>query len=124
MILVSIYETTVNDKDTLYDTWRAIWDTSSRMAPAWVVISLILAEVGDWTMVLAEMFREKRRRDQERRVKEAASQGRAEGRVEGLAQNQAQWLDWLKRREEAERNNHPFNEPPPSLDDSNNGSMR
>jgi flagellar biosynthesis/type III secretory pathway protein FliH len=74
------------------------------------------------------MFREKRRRDQERRVKEAASQGRAEGhaegRVEGLAQNQAQWLDWLKRREEAERNNHPFNEPPPSLDESNNRSMR
>jgi hypothetical protein len=66
------------------------------------------------------MFREKRRRDQERRVKEAASQGRVEGR----AMNQAQWLDWLKRREEAERNNHPFNEPPPSLDESNNRSMR
>ena len=120
VILVAIYETAVSDKDTLYDTWKAIWDTSSRMAPAWVVISLTLAEVGDWTMVLAEMFREKRRRDQERRVKEAASQGRAEG----LAQNQAQWLDWLKRREEAEKNNLPFNEPPPSLDESNNRSMR
>jgi hypothetical protein len=120
VILVAIYETSVNDKDTLYDTWKAIWDTSSRMAPAWVVISLTLAEVGDWTMVLAEMFREKRRRDQERRVKEAASQGRVEGR----AMNQAQWLDWLKRREEAEKNNLPFNEPPPSFDDSKNGSIR
>ena len=116
VILVAIYETSVNDRDTPYATWKAIWDTSSRMAPAWVVISLTLAEVGDWTMVLAEMFREKRRRDQERREQELAVKTRAQAFLE--------WEAWNSRRLEAERNNHPFNEPPPSLDDSNNGSMR
>ena len=63
VVLVSTYETVVSDKDTLYDTLKAIWTTSSQMVPAWVVFSLILAELGDWTMVLAEMFREKRRKD-------------------------------------------------------------
>ena len=119
VVLVSTYETVVSDKDTLYDTLKAIWTTSSQMVPAWVVFSLILAELGDWTMVLAEMFREKRRKDQEQRAQEE----RAQGRAEGSAQTQAQWQAWLKRREEAEKNNLPFNEPTPSPEDSNNGSI-
>jgi predicted transposase YdaD len=77
-------------------------------------------------VVLAEMFREKRRRDQERRAQEERAQGqvegRAEGRTEGRAQTQARWEYWLKRREEADRNNLPFNELPPSLEDFKNGS--
>ena len=123
VIVVAIYETTVNDKDTLYDTWKAIWDTSSRMAPAWVVVALILAELGDWTMVLAEMFREKRRKDQERRAKEERAQGRAQGLAEGRAELQSRWEAWNSRRMEAEKNNIPFDEPPPSLANSNNSSV-
>ena len=119
MALIAVYETAVNDKDAIYETWTAIWATSSRMAPAWVVVSLILAEVGDWGMVLAEIFREKRRKEQERRIQEASSQARGEGRAE----LQARWEAWLKRREEAEKNNLPFDEPPPSLKDSENGSV-
>ena len=118
MALIAVYETAVNDKDAIYETWTAIWATSSRMAPAWVVVSLILAEVGDWSMVLAEIFREKRRKEQERRIQEASSQARGEGRAE----LQARWEAWLKRREEAEKNNLPFDEPPPSLNDSKNGN--
>ena len=62
-------------------------------------------------MVLAEIFREKRRKEQERRVRESA------------AQIQAKWEAWNSRRLEAENNNLSFDEPPPSLDDSENGSI-
>ena len=118
VILLAIHETTINDRDAFYATVKAIVITSSQMSPAWVVFSLVLAELGDWTMVIAEAFREKRRKDQERRAQEE----RAGGRAEGLAESHAQWEAWNSRRVEAERNNLPFNEPPPSLNDSTNGS--
>ncbi len=114
VILLAIHEITISDKDAFYDTLKAIFITTSQMSPAWVVFSLVLAELGDWTMVLAEMFREKRRKDQERRAQEE----HAEGRVENQARREA----WNTRRFEAERNNLPFNKPPPSLNDSANGS--
>lgn len=37
-----------------------------------------------------------------------------EGRKEGIEQERAQWVEWLRRREEAAANNLPFDEPPPS----------
>ena len=123
MGLIAVYETAVNDKDAIYQTWTAIWPTSSRMAPAWVVVSLILAELGDGCMVLAEMFREKRRKEQERRVREERAQGQVEGLAQGQAKNQALWEAWNSRRIEAEKNNLPFDESPPSLDDSKNGNL-
>ena len=33
---------------------------------------------------------------------------------EGKAEERAEWIAWLKRRREAEANNQPFDEPPPS----------
>jgi hypothetical protein len=123
VILLTIHETAINDRDTFYATIRSIGITSAQMSPAWVVFSLVLAELGDWTMVLAEMFREKLRKDQELRAQEERAEGRAEGLVEGFAESHAQWEAWNTRRVEAERNNLPFNEPPPSLDDSQNGSV-
>ncbi len=114
VILLAIHVISISDKDAFYDTLKAIFITSSQMSPAWVVFSLVLAELGDWTMVLAEMFREKRRKDQERRAQEERAEGRAE--------NQARWEAWNTRRVETERNNLSFNDPPPSLNDSANGS--
>lgn len=111
VILLAIHETAINDTDTLYDTAKAIWITSSQMSPAWVVFSLILAELGDWTMVLAEAFREHRRNRQAQQVRES------------VARNQAKWEAWNDRRLEAEKSNLPFDEPPPSLEDSTNGSV-
>ena len=37
-----------------------------------------------------------------------------QGRVEGRAEERAEWEAWLMRRNEAEANNRPFDEPPPS----------
>ena len=41
-----------------------------------------------------------------KRVKELINEGRK--------QERAEWITWLKRRREAEANNQPFDEPPPS----------
>ena len=46
-------------------------------------------------------------------------QGRAEGRAEGFKQAIAAYEAWLKRKQEAEANNQPFDEPPPSLRTNN-----
>ena len=40
---------------------------------------------------------------------------RAEGREEGLGEAYAEWTEWNRRREEAERRGERFDEPPPSL---------
>ena len=49
-----------------------------------------------------------------KRVKELKEAGREEGREEGRAEERAAWEAWLSRRQEAEANNLPFDEPPPS----------
>jgi predicted transposase YdaD len=47
-------------------------------------------------------------------VKKLKEQGRQQGRVEGRQEERAEWDAWLRRRNEAEANNRPFDEPPPS----------
>ena len=37
-----------------------------------------------------------------------------EGREKGRKESNAEWKAWLQRREEAQANNQPFNEPNPS----------
>ena len=52
---------------------------------------------------------------------EGYAEGRAEGYAEGLAEERAkayaEWSDWNRRREEAERRGERFDEPHPRLDD-------
>ncbi len=69
-------------------------------------------------MVLADMSREKRLREKQKREQEALAMGRTEGRAE----LHAQWRDWNDRRIEPEGKNLSFNEPPPSLEEPQNGS--
>ena len=40
--------------------------------------------------------------------------GREEGKADGVKQTDAEWEDWLRRRDDALANNEPFDEPPPS----------
>ena len=51
------------------------------------------------------------------RVDRAREEGREEGLEEGLEQGRAaereQWSEWLARKETAEREGRPFDEPPP-----------
>ena len=46
---------------------------------------------------------------------EGRAAGREEGRTEGRHEQQERWLQWLERRQQAEANGLPFDEPPPSL---------
>ena len=43
------------------------------------------------------------------------ARGKARGKAEGIAEANAQWEDWWNRRQEAEANDLPFDEPPPSV---------
>ena len=57
-------------------------------------------------MVLGALMKRKART-------EGREQGRAEGREQGLAESNKAWREWLRRKEEAEANGQPFNEPAP-----------
>ncbi len=47
-------------------------------------------------------------------VKKLLNEGRKQGHTEGRKEERAKWVEWLNRRNEAEANNQPFDEPPPS----------
>ena len=47
-------------------------------------------------------------------VRKILEQGREEGREEGRMEERMEWEAWLRRRSEAESNQVPFDEPPPS----------
>ena len=55
------------------------------------------------------------RRRYEAGLKEGAEKGKAEGKVEGRTEAWEAWEAWNQRRLAAEAAGHPFNEPPPAL---------
>lgn len=48
-------------------------------------------------------------------LSQGLAQGLTQGQKEGREQMQRMWEDWFRRREEAEREGEPFDEPPPTL---------
>ena len=58
----------------------------------------------------------------ERVRRQAREEGREEGREQGRKEEREAWEAWLRRLEEAEASNQPFDEPPPSRSKSANGS--
>ncbi|MCY3559805.1 MAG: hypothetical protein OXH20_01330 [bacterium] len=79
----------------------------SSLAPLVVVsVTLMVLVVEGGTMV-ADAFRKQL---QER----ARQRGREEGLAEGQEKERARWEEWLARKQAAELENRPFDEPPPS----------
>ena len=77
-----------------------------------------------------EAVREKRRAEgRAEGIAIGEAQGEARGKAEGLAEGisegearmRAQFVDWLARKEDAERQGLPFDEPMPGADPSPNG---
>ena len=67
--------------------------------------------------MVADAFREqlqkRRERERVRGREEGLAEGREEGLAAGLAEERARWQDWLARKQAAELENRPFDEPPP-----------
>ena len=92
------------------------------LAPLVVLsVTLMVLVVEGGTMV-ADAFRKQlreraRERGREEGREEGLEEGRAEGRAEGhemgLTEERARWQDWLARKQAAELENRPFDEPPP-----------
>ncbi len=80
------------------------------------VFAIIVVEAGGWIMVLTSRIREALRREGRN---EGLREGRNEGLREGRNEERARWEDWNSRREEAQAQGKPFNEPPPSQSDRN-----
>ena len=51
----------------------------------------------------------------EKGLREGRAEGMQEGRAEGRQEQHERWMQWLDRRQQAEANGLPFDEPPPSL---------
>ena len=71
---------------------------------------LSLAAAEGINMVLGALMKRKARTEGHA---EGRAAGHAEGRAEGRAETNKAWREWLRRKEEAEANGQPFNEPTP-----------
>ena len=65
-------------------------------------------------MILWRLYQRRLEEAIEQAKIEARTEGMAEGRNEGMVKNYELWAAWNNRRLEAEAQNLPFNEPPPS----------
>ena len=78
-----------------------------RAGTAAIPITIALVEIGGRIVVLAN-----------RSIKRALSRGREEGLEEGRAEGEKaannRWVTWNRRRQRAEANGDPFDEPPPA----------
>ena len=51
-------------------------------------------------------------------IEKHRKQGREEGITEGMEKSNQAWREWLRRREEADAEGRPFDEPPPDQRDT------
>ena len=92
----------------------AIWEDSAKIVTGSVGISVVVAEIVRYVMVLSRHLEERLERVREQRREEGRVQGREEGRAVGLTEANARWEAWNARREAAAAQGIPFDEPPPS----------
>lgn len=77
-----------------------------------LIASPIIVEVG--RMVLAEIWTERRlRKARAEGHEEGHAEGREEGRAEGAEIANRRWVEWNRRRKDAEAKGEPFTEPAP-----------
>ncbi len=104
--LLTWREVTQSDGAGPLEILLAIWEDSAKIVTTSVGLSVVGAEIVRYVMVLARHLEERLERVRERR--------RAEGREEGREEANARWEAWNARREAADAQGLPFDEPPPS----------
>ena len=85
--------------------------TANGILYATAIVSFV--EVGRMVLLPADYLRQKFIEPLKERQKE---EGREEGRTEGRAEMRVEFLSWLQRKEEAEREGREFNEPVPGTE--------
>ena len=90
------------------ETAVTIWQDSATIIAASAGTAIIIAEAWRYIVVLARALEE--------RLERARKKRREEDRAKGRAEERAKWEAWNNRRMAAERDNKPFDEPPPSAE--------
>ena len=109
-LLLWVYWADLTQGDKAVYPLSAIFSTAAGAASAFAIV----VEVGG-RLVLLIPAAVKKLKDEGR--KEGIRQGIEQGIEQGVEWERAQWVEWLRQREEAAANNRPFNEPPPSQRD-------
>ena len=104
--LLTWREVTQSDGAGPLEILLAIWEDSAKIVTGSVGISVVVAEIVRYVMVLS--------RHLEERLEKVREQRREEGRVEGRTEERSRWEAWNARREAAAAQGIPFDEPPPS----------
>ena len=94
------------------ETVVIIWQGAAPIIGTSAGNAIVITESGRSLMVLARSLEEwlEKRREKQREKRDA------EVRAEALAEANAKWMDWNNRRIAADKNNEPFDEPPPGSD--------
>ena len=112
--LLTWREVTQSDGAGPLEILLAIWEDSAKIVTGSVGISVVVAEIVRYVMVLSRHLEERLEKVREQRREEGRVQGREEGRTEGRKQERSRWEAWNARREAAAAQGIPFDEPPPS----------
>ena len=112
--LVIRHELTYGDHATGMDLAMAVVDETTDAMPLFVFTTILMLEMGAGLMITYNYLYNK--------IVQRVIDGHIEvGRAEGEARMRAQFVDWLARKEEAERLGVEFTEPMPGADPSPNG---
>jgi hypothetical protein len=105
MLAVRVYNGVVIGGDP---TWHQVVDLVGEKGGSTMAACLGLSAISveGVNMVLAELFRRKRR-------EEDIAEGEARGVTEGQSHMHRLWTEWLHRKEAAESEGVPFDESPP-----------
>lgn len=115
-IVLAILITILSDRCTECTSWQDWLEliksgTGDGILYATAIISFM--EVGRMVLLPADYLRQKFIEPLKERQKE---EGREEGRNEGRAEMRAEIVDWMERKEEAEREGREFDEPMPGAE--------
>ena len=117
------YEIFENTGDTVPQTIRAIIQGLGLNTVGSAGMSLQIIEGPKTVMVLADYITKKWLNPLKEQLREEGrEQGREEGREQAAAKLNAQWRDWIERRDAAAANGEPFDEPPPDGDAPGDGA--
>ena len=120
---VTTYHSVVNGQAATWDAlatsliWAGAPNIGFGLPIAYILTEVIDMVFGSW---IRERTRERARREgveegKKQGIQEGKEQGIQEGKKQGIRENNARWLSWLERRQQAEANGEEFDEPPPTF---------